>query len=184
MSEPNSLYVNITIKKERLEQFFQNKPEKAAVSPDWIAWWDSREMYGPQPLTDIQVYTDDTNRKIAEGFLAVPHLMCDEDQTQPGVWTFSALMLSENYEEILPTLAWLKSIANFMEPEDEGFAIIYNYFWAPEDDKDVMAHLVFKDKQAFLKLTSHISEIEPALVAKANAALKEVFDKHSAHYND
>lgn len=44
--------------------------------------------------------------------------------------------------------------------------------------------MVFKEQQAFIKSTSHISEIEPGLVAKANAALKEVWDKLTANHKD
>lgn len=128
MSEPSSLYVNITIKKERLEQFFQDKPAKTAVDPDWTAWWESRKMYGAEPLTEIGVYTNDTNRSIADAFLGVRDMMCIEDLTQPDVWVYNALLFSENYRDILPTLAWLKSIANYMDPEDEGVVLIYNYF--------------------------------------------------------
>jgi hypothetical protein len=184
MSEPYSLYVNISIKKERLEQFFQDKPAKTAVDSDWIAWWDSRKKYGSDPLTEIGVYTNESNRSIADAFLGVRDMMCIEDLSQPGVWDYSSLFFSENYQEILPTLAWLRSIAAYMDPEEEGVALIYNYFWAPENHKAVMAHLVFKEQQAFIKLTSHSSEMEPALLAKTNAALKGVWDKLTADHKD
>jgi hypothetical protein len=184
MSEPYSLFVNITIKKERLEQFFKDKPAKTAIDPDWIAWWDSRKKYGSEPLTDIRVYTNESNRSIADAFLSVKDMMTLEDVSQPDVWEYSSLFFSENYSEILPALSWLRSMAAYMDPEDEGIVLIYNYFWAPENDKTVMAHLVFKDQQAFIKLTSHISEMNPALVAKANAALKGVWDKLTANHKD
>jgi hypothetical protein len=85
-------------------------------------------MYGAEPLTEIGVYTNDTNRSIADAFLGVRDMMCIEDLTQPDVWVYNALLFSENYRDILPTLAWLKSIANYMDPEDEGVVLIYNYF--------------------------------------------------------
>lgn len=47
-----------------------------------------------------------------------------------------------------------------------------------------MAHLVFKDQQATIKLTSHSSELDPDLVTKANAALKGVWDKLTANHQD
>ncbi|AEV96906.1 hypothetical protein A4D02_18940 [Niastella koreensis] len=182
MSEPYSLYVNITIKKESLEQFFKDKPAKTAIDPDWIAWWNSRKMYGSNPLTDIRVYTNDTNRSIADAFLGVRDMMTFEDLTQPGVWEYSSLFFSENYSDILPALSWLSSMAAYMDPEEEGVAIIYNYFWDAEADKNVMAHLVFKDQQATIQLTSSSTEMDPALVAKANAALRGVWEKLTADY--
>jgi hypothetical protein len=184
MSEPYSLYVNITIKKERLEQFFKDKPAQTAVDPDWIAWWESRKKYGSDPLTEIGVYTNETNRSIADAFLGVRDMMCMEDLSQPGVWEYSSLFFSENYRDLLPALSWLSSIAAYMDSEEEGVALIYNYFWDAKNEKSVMAHLVFKDQRASIQLTSHSSEIEPALLAKANAALKGVWDKPTADHKD
>jgi len=182
MSEPRSLYVHIKIKKERLYQYFQGKPVKAAVDPNWTSWWESRDMVSPTPLTDIPVYSNTTNRSIAEGFLSNPELVTYEVESPPeGVWIFSVLQLSENYEEILPTLAWLKNMADYMEPGDEGYALIYNYFWG---DMDVMAHLVFKDQQAFFKNTSHTSEIEPGQLEAADATLKQAYANYSAQIDD
>lgn len=182
MSEPYSLYVNIIIKKERLEQFFKDKPAKTAVDPDWIAWWNSRKMYGSEPLTDIRAYTDESNRSIADAFLRVRDMMTFEDRSQAGVWEYNSLFFSENYSEILPALSWLSSMAAYMDPGEEGVALIYNYFWSAEADKNVMAHLVFKDQRATLQLTANSSEMDPALLAKANAALKGVWDKLTADY--
>ena len=184
MSEPYSLYVNITIKKERLEQFFKDKPAKTAIDQDWIAWWDSRKKYGSDPLTDIRVYTNESNRSIADAFLSVRDMMTLEDVSQPDVWEYSSLFFSENYSEILPALSWLSSMAAYMDPEEEGVALIYNYFWDAEDDKVVMAHLVFKDQRATIQLTSQSSEMDPALVAKANAVLRVVWDKLTADFKD
>ena len=184
MSEPYSLYVNITIKKERHEQFFKEKPAKTEVSPDWIAWWDSRKKYGSDPLTEIGVYTNESNRSIADAFLGVRDMMSIEDLSEPGVWEYSSLFFSENYRDILPALSWLSSIAAYLDPEDEGVALIYNFFWDSEDNKAVMAHLVFKDQRASIQLTSHSSEMDPALLAKANAALRGVWDKLTANHKD
>jgi hypothetical protein len=184
MSEPYSLYVNITIKKERLEQFFKDKPARTDIDLDWTAWWDSRKKYGSEPLTEIGVYTNESNRSIADAFLGVRDMMSVEDLSQPGVWEYSSLFFSENYREILPTLSWLSSMAAYMDPEEEGVALIYNYFWDAENDKAVMAHLIFKDQQTTIQLTAHSSEMEPALLVKANTALKGVWDKLTADHKD
>ncbi len=185
MSEPKSLFVNFKIKRERLEQFFQAEPVPATVDQDWLAWWNSRKMYSPEPLTQIPAYSNTpTNRQIADAFLSLPEMVCTEDLTQEGAWTFSVLLLTENYGEILPTLAWLAGIAGYMDQEDEGTVLIYDYFWGGSKNVMVMAHLVFKAQQVFIEKTLNTSEIEPALLEKANAALKEAYDRFSANYDD
>jgi len=184
MSEPYSLYVNISIKKDRLEQFFQAQPSKTAIDPDWIAWWNSRKKYGSDPLTDIRVYTDESNRAIANTFLGVRDMMTFEDLSQPDVWEYSSLFFRENYSELLPALSWLCSIAPYMDPSAEGVALVYNYFWDGADDKSVMAHLVFKDQKATIQLTSQTAEMDPALVEKANATMRGVWDKLTANHKD
>ena len=142
-------------------------------------------MYAPEPLTKIPAYANaPTNRQIAEVFLSQPEMVCTEDSTQEGVWTFSVLLLSENYGEILPTLAWMAGIAGYMDAEDEGFVLIYDYFWGGSKNVMVMAHLDFKAQQVFIKPTLKTSEIEPALLEKANTALKEAYERFSANYDD
>ncbi|BAV07972.1 hypothetical protein FLA_4004 [Filimonas lacunae] len=140
-------------------------------------------MYSPSPLTQVPKFYDSKNNgDIATGFLALPQLGCYEDENaQESVWTFSVLFLSENYEEILPTLAWVKSLATFMEPGEKGFALIYDYFWG---DKTVMAHVVLENQQAFLKHTSRTTQLEPEVLETANAALSKAYDKFSELYKD
>lgn len=46
MSEQCSLYINIQIKEEKLQQFFQKKPLPQSIDENWLQWWESREMSG------------------------------------------------------------------------------------------------------------------------------------------
>lgn len=181
MSELRSLYVHVKISQQRLEKFFADKPTTAVVDENWLAWWNSRKMYGPSPLTEIRTFSNTSNRSIADGFLAARDCITDEDLTQEGEWTFAVLMLAENYVEIQPTLAWLHSLAQYMAPEDEGVALIYDYFWG---GKDVMAHLELKDQKATLQLTSKTSEIKTSVLKHATDTLKQVFDKSFGKHTD
>lgn len=168
MSELNSLYVRIEIKKENLERFFQDKPMPAEIDQDWTSWWDSREMYSPSPLTEIPVYSDipsyssATNRDIFESFTKDPQT---GSHVQEDGLSFSTLFFSENYEEILPMLAWLKSIARYMDAGEEGVAMIYDFFWG---GGSVMALLLFSDQQASFRPACDISEIDPEILDAAN----------------
>lgn len=188
MSELNSLYVRIKIKKENLERFFQDKPMLAEIDEDWTSWWNSREMYSPSPLTEIPVYSDfpafssATNRDVLASFSKDPQTGTHQQQDghQEGL-SFSILFFSENYEEILPMLAWLKSIARYMDAGDEGVALIYDFFWG---GGSVMALLAFSNQQASLDPASDISEIDPAVLKAANTTLQNAFDVISAQYGD
>ena len=180
MSELNSLYVRIKTKKETLERFFQDKPVIPEIDQDWTSWWDSRDMYGKSPLTKIPFYfKQETNRAIFDSFKLDPHP--DQGKEDQEGWGFTMVVFSENYEESLPMLAWLKSIAPYLEAGDEGVAILYDFFWG---GGGVMAHLVFAGQQASFKLTEDISEIEPKVLAEANNALQNAMDAIEAQSGD
>ena len=182
MSELRSLYVSIKTKKENLNRFFQASPLKPVVDQDWASWWDSREMYSKDKLEDIPVFKSATNGEILVSYKDNPQTAGQETwDEETGTWSFNVLFLSENYFEILPVLAWLKGIAAFLEPGDEGTAIIYDFFWG---DKDVMAHLEFKDQQAAFKTTKDKSKIDKNVLNAANAALQRSFDLMSELYKD
>lgn len=156
----------------------------AEIDQDWTSWWDSREMYSPSPLTEIPVYSDvpayssATNRDLFESFTKDPQTGTQEQQD--GL-SFSILFFSENYEEILPMLAWLKSIARYMDAGEQGVALIYDFFWG---DGSVMALLLFSNQQASFKPASDISEIEPEILNAANTTLQSAYDAISAQYGD
>ncbi|MVT12614.1 hypothetical protein [Chitinophaga tropicalis] len=174
MSELSSLYVSIKTKQENLERFFQAKPVTPKIDQNWTSWWDSREMYGKSPLTKISYYNydkEETNRAVFDSFKLDPYPAQGKEGREG--WGFTMIVFSENYEEILPMLAWLKSIAPYLDAEDEGVAIIYDFFWSCSS---VMAHLVFAGQQASLRPTTETSEIEPKVMAEANKTLQNAMD--------
>jgi len=182
MSQLNSLYVRISIQKDKFEQFLEAKPLAATVDEDWTSWWDSRDMYGKKPLSEIHFYQKDANREV----LATTANECrigKDEQMEEGSeeWTFCVVFFSENYEESLAMLSWLRSIAPYMDPDGEGVALIYDFFWG---SGLVMAHLVFKGQDVSFRLTKDISELDPSLLATANSSLQVAFDAVSALYGD
>ncbi|SHN33810.1 hypothetical protein [Chitinophaga sp. CF418] len=182
MSQLNSLYVKIKIPKDNLEQFLQDKPVAATVDQNWTAWWDSRGMYDAEPLSEIHLYEKDINRDILEIFPNDATIGKDEQMEQGNEeWVFCVVFFSENYEEILPMLAWLKSIAPYMDAEGEGVALIYDFFWG---SGVVMAHLVFTGQEVSFSFTEDISGLEPGLLAAANDTLQTAFDIISAQYGE
>lgn len=170
MSELKSLYVKIKTKKENIERFFQDKPAAPVLDKDWTSWWDSRKMYSQSPLTAIPFYQkQQTNRAVFDFYLKDPQTgTIEEQKEEQGEWEFSILSFSENFYEILPMLAWLRSIATYLDAEDEGVAIIYDFVWG---SGSVMAHVGFAKQQAALKLTKKTSEIDPNVLSAANNTL-------------
>ncbi|SDF49450.1 hypothetical protein [Chitinophaga filiformis] len=170
MSEPRSLYLKIKTNKENLNRFFQDKPLPPEIDQDWTAWWNSRKMHSKSPLTKVPVYAwIKTNRGLVDSYLSDPQTGTREQVSEEGEWELAIALFSQNYTEILPMLAWLKSIASYMEAGDEGVAIIYDYFWG---SGNVMMHMEFTGQQATFRLTNKTSEIDPKIVAEANDMLK------------
>lgn len=170
MSEPRSLYLKIKTSKENLQSFFSEKPIAPQIDQDWTSWWDSRKMHSKSPLTKVPIYAWlKTNRGLADSYLSDPQTGTRERETDQGEWQLAIAFLSHNYTEILPMLAWVKSIATYLEAGDEGIAIIYDHFWG---SGSVMAHLEFAGQQASFRLTNKTSEIDPNIIAEAGNMLK------------
>lgn len=171
MSEQSSLYVNITIKKEKLEQFFQDKPVSVTIDANWLSWWDSREMYSKPELANVPVYNDSSNRAIIEEFLNDARMGAFENyDDEANTWNFGILFFSENYTEILPVLAFLKNLGNYQDKDEKGVAFIYDYFWG---DESVMAYLEYADQKALFKNLSSTVDIEPVILKEANQKIEK-----------
>jgi len=181
MSEPNSLYVKIEIKKERLQEFLDGKPKEVVLDDDWTAWWDLHDMVSKPPLTDIQPYRLDTNRTLIDEFLKDTRMGAAQHYDDaPGTWYLIILMFSENYLEILPMLAWLKDLAQYQEKHQRGTALIYDFLWG---DGSVMAQLDFSAQQANLTNATRISDIDAEILNEANSALDTMLNDLQKRYN-
>lgn len=180
MSELSSLFVKLKIKQENLDRFLAAPVTVASIDEDWTSWWDSREMYSKSPLEKIPAGFQSTNGAVFQSLVDDKQTISEEKQ-EAGVYYFISGFFSENYYEILPMLAVLKSVALYMEEGDEGVAFIYDFFWGGEG---VLAHLEIKAKKPVLKKTKQTSEINMELLAEANAMIQGVLDNIPGDYND
>ena len=178
MSELRSLFVKLRIKKENLDRFLEAAPTPPIVDADWNLWWDSREMYSKSPLKEIPMESEDTNGDVFESYVDTEETL-SQSTYEDDTYYFISGQFGQNYYEIMPMLAVLKSAGLYMEPGDAGEAFIYDYFWG---GKDVMAHLVFKSGKVTFKDTKKTGKIKKEVLAEAGkmfqAALKRVTDKH------
>ncbi|MBW8683085.1 hypothetical protein [Chitinophaga rhizophila] len=180
MSELSSLFVKLKMKQDSLKRFFEARPAAPIPDEDWAAWWNSRDMYSKSTLQDIPMSSAASNGEVFESCLQAPETF-SLIKTEEDIYIFTSLMFSENYYEILPMLAVLKSVAQYMEPGEEGVAFIYDYFWG---GAAVMAHLELSAGKAVLKHTKDTSEMDEVLVNEANAALQEAMDALSGKETD
>ena len=175
MSEYRSLYINVRIAEARLQQFFADKPVEQPLDNDWLAWWDSREMYGKQPLTQIPICRTATNRAVFDELLSYKDMVASERYDDAsGSWIFVAVFYSENYTEILPMLALLKQLATYQDAEGKGVALIYDFYWG---DNDVMAALTLENGQASLQTHTTIDQLDAEVLAQANRTLDATMEK-------
>lgn len=172
MSELRSLFVKLNIKKENLDRFLTAAPIKPVVDEDWTAWWNSREMYSKSPLASIPMVSAGTNGAELASYINTPASISLEKQ-ENDVYYFLSGFFSENYYEMLPMLAVLKSAALYMGPGDSGEAFIYDYFWG---GNDVMAHLELSEGKAVLKHTTSTTEINKQLLAESDKMLQDLLD--------
>ncbi|SFW84265.1 hypothetical protein [Chitinophaga sancti] len=180
MSELRSLFVKLNIKKENLDRFLAAALTAPVVDEDWTAWWDSRKMYSKSSLEEIPTALQQTNGAVFESCVNFKDSF-SQAKLENGVFYFISGFFSENFHEILPMLAVLKSAALYMEPGEEGIAIIYDYFWG---DGDVLAHLDIKAGHAELKHTTDTTQIDKMVLAESDEMIQDVIDTISSAYDD
>ncbi len=182
MSEPNSLYVKIKIKEEKLGHFFQQKPIHLTIDDNWRAWWDSREMYSKQELTYIPIYRTENNRAVFDELLKdIDFGSFEQYDRHAQSWTFVSVFFSENYLEILPMLALLKNLASYQEPTEKGIAMIYDFCWG---GTSTMAFLEFYEQKALLKDYTETTQIEPSILEEANQVLSATVEAFNKRFED
>lgn len=179
MSEPSSLYLNIEIKKEKLEEFLTAKPKPLMVDDNILAWWESREMYSPTDVATVPqshlYYPKSSNGKIIGGFIADHRFGAKQQYNDTEQhWTFILLAFSENFYEILPMISFCKQLVTYQSNAEKGTAIIYDFLW---DSGMVMAQLDFSDRQALLTKVSKTVSVDSEIIEKANMSLQQMLDE-------
>lgn len=135
MSELNSLFAKIHISKENFNAFMNAKPTEPKLDNNWLAWWDSKEMYSKTELQEgsVYCYQDPSNEVLINGWKETKQTYTFSDyDLKNEIWHFGIIMFSENYSEMIPGLAFIKSDAEFKQENESDFAIVYSYFWGDE----------------------------------------------------
>jgi len=183
MSELRSLFIKLKVKQENLDRFFENELIAPQLDEQWLSWWDSREMYGKSALSKIPIYTSyDDNREVVDSHLDSLETgsieVLDADQ---GAWTFASLLFSQNYEEILPIMAWFKSLASYLDAGEEGELLIFDFFWGSDQ---VMAHMVLDGQQVEIKHTKSTKKVDKKFMAEATKAMQDALADMQRNHKD
>lgn len=153
MSEHYSFFAKMTIKPEKFAEFLTAKPEQPILDSRWREWWDSLEMYGKIALTqsNLQAYYAESNQAVIATFQDDRSFsgFSDYDEATAS-WHFGIMLFSENYLEMIPGLAFIKSAAKYKENVSGDFAMIYDYLWG---DGVVSAYIDFVGQEGVLSST-------------------------------
>ncbi|WP_439490688.1 hypothetical protein [Algoriphagus sp.] len=174
MSEPNSLFAKIKIRKERLHHFLKSKPTNPQLNENWLEWWNSKQMYGKKELTqtDLRCYDFATNEAIITDFVNDPRTYSFSDYDEESeTWYFGIMLFTENYFEMIPGLALIQSISKFKEFDSTDFAIIYNFFW--EDDIIDVLMIFEKDHAIFDTMINAKADLNPDILLLCNTYLEK-----------
>lgn len=181
MSEPNSLFAKIHISKDNFEKFLTSKPQKPKLDNDWLQWWDSKEMYGKSDLQEKNIfcYEDATNAEIIEGWKEAKESLTFSDyDVENEIWYFGIIMFSENYFEMIPGLAFIKSVSEFKTENKDDFAIIYSYFWG---GNDINAFISYENGNGLFNTTiQQKSDVDADALKNMEAYLSNKWDEFAA----
>ncbi|MCT1531050.1 MULTISPECIES: hypothetical protein [Sphingobacterium] len=172
MSEPNSLFIKVKISKENLNAFLNARPKSSTLNSNWLEWWDSRMMYSKPDLKDVLSFNVESNRHLLEHLLQDHYAFCKQEYNEEkNTWYFMSLQYSENYEEIIPMLSWIKDLATYTDESDTGAAFIYDHLWG---DGTVMAYIEIQNKQGLLNKYDRVLQIDPDLLNEADSKLEKL----------
>ena len=177
MSQPCSLYVQVTMQPPQFAAFLAASSAQPTVNANWEAWWDSRKLDEKWGINDFLYGYEKNiaNQEAIDAWLAREFAIAASIyDPETGVWRFSVNEFSENYGEILPTLAFLEGVLPFREENPADFAVVYDFFYGGDS---VMAFMDFVQGQ--MRLDPNIctkSQLDPAKLAQAEAHLQRQWD--------
>ncbi len=177
MSEPSSLYLRLTLTEAALEAYKRSRPQPPRAYSDWQGWLATAHFNGS--IGDDRIATSEfPTDKTCGDYI---NLWVDSPVSIPGsrydavtqTWTLIIASCSENYFEFIEILSVLRSVDRYKNLPDEGFILIWPYFWggAPE------AYLVIDQGSSRLELN-----IPPAAVTEADAQIKVLHDAIMGSY--
>ncbi|GIQ61284.1 hypothetical protein Flavo103_44190 [Flavobacterium collinsii] len=182
MSEQSSLYCKVKITKPRLETFLNSASEKLVLDGNWLEWWENRTMYSKMTPTakELYAYNDLTNYAIFKEWYEAEQTFAfsDYDETTQQ-WHLGILLFSENYLEMLPMLAFIKSMEAYVTESIDNFAIVYPFFWG---DTNVDVFIKFKDGKALLdSKVQSTDDIDTVLLETTSGYLNNKWSELSAN---
>ena len=185
MSELNSLFAKMHITKDNFDAFVKAKPTQPKLDDNWLEWWNSKEMYNKSELQEknLYCYEEPTNELIINGWIeAKETLTFSEYNLEKEIWHFGIIMFSENYLEMIPGLAFLKSIDEFKNEDVNDFTIVYNHFWGGED---VNVFINYKNGKAIFNSKIQIkSDVDIQSMKYAEEHLTKKYEEIAGDYED
>lgn len=181
MSELSSLFVRVKIKKNKFDEFLQSTPNQPLLDENWTEWWNTRKMYGKIELTQAEMYGLDepTNQSIIGSWKREQQSGTFSNyNTENEIWHFGIIFFAENYMEMIPGLAFIKSIAEYIEDDTENFAIVFDYFWG---GNCVNAYISFKDYYGYL---DHKVENQSDVNSENLKYVKTYLDKKAQEFSE
>ena len=185
MSELNSLFVKVKIKKNNLDDFFKSKPNEPKIDTNWTEWWNSREMSGKSELSQDQMhcYEQPNNQSIVESWVNDKRSGGFSEYDQENeIWNFGIVFFGNNYFEIIPGLVFIKSITDYIEDDVDNFAIVFDFFW---NGDEVSTYTDFKDNKGYFKPEVQIkSDINSEHIKYSETYLAKKTQEFSKAYED
>lgn len=140
MSEFVSLYLRANISEEKLMKFLQSPIKNVPDFKDWLSWLESGErMYG-NPRSLIENFPVKLSGDV-ESNLSTLDIKYHYDEAEQIV-IFYSLHIDENFNSILPPVAALRDISNYIEPDtSNNFLVVYPYWWGSRETVNDLATL-------------------------------------------
>lgn len=178
MSELSSLFVKVKITKNQFENFLSSSPQKPELNNNWLAWWESRNMYSKMDLTTewLRAYNDANNKSALDGWLDAQQAFAFSDYDEASEeWRLGIIFFSENYLEMLPMFAFVISLEKYISESTDNLAIVYPFFWG---DSHVSAYINFEEGIAsFNNKIQTTADVNPEILNSVTAYLSKKWDE-------
>jgi len=185
MSEPNSLFAKIHITKDNFDAFLKTQPAHPKLHTNWLEWWNSKKMYGKTDLQEKDIYCYDklTNASIIQAWIETKESLTFSDyDNENGIWYFGIIMFAENYFDMIPGLAFVKSVSEFKDTNEDDFAIIYSYFWG---SNDIHAYVCYENGHGLFDTNiQHKTDIDSYALKHMEEYLSKKYDQLTESYDD
>jgi hypothetical protein len=135
MSEPDSLYVRITMSAQALRAFRTSAPASPLDYDDWLGWLATRKWHGSITAEELVAQAA---QDMPKGGTSVGNVLDGLCNGIPAQYAYSAdtnrctllvALFSESYDDFIVTLAMLRAAAKFKDLPGDDIVLIFPYFW-------------------------------------------------------